>query len=378
MTTDRIPLARPDIREEDIEAIRVVLESGRLSQGPALAGFERAISQYVGVEQAAGVSSGTAALMLALDAVGVRAGDEVVTVSLSFVATANAIVRVGARPVFVDVGYDDLNIDPAKIEAALTSRTRAIVVVHLFGQLADMHAISEIAARHGVAVVEDACEALGARDDDGLAGSFGDIGVFGFYPNKPITTGEGGMIVSRSPELIETCRKMRNHGRGDDGAYRDPVAGFNFRLSELNAALGLTQLSRLPQALVTRNALATMYYEFLGSIPGLSLIPPTVGGRVCAWFTYPVRIPPRLATDRDAIRAELYDAGIETGDYFPPIHSLPYYRNAATADLSVTEAEAARLFSLPLYVGMSDDDTMRVAATLRRAIERRDRRRVEL
>ena len=171
---------------------------------------------------------------------------------------------------------------------------------------------------------------------------------------------------------------MRNHGRSDDGAYRDPVAGFNFRMSELNAALGLTQLSRLPQALATRNALATMYYEFLASIPGLSLIPPSVGGQVCAWFTYPVRIPPKLATDRDAIRVELHDAGIETGDYFPPIHSLPYYRNAATADLSVTESEAARLFSLPLYVGMSEDDIVRVAAALRRAIERRGRRRVEL
>ena len=373
MPAKHIPLARPDIRPEDYEAVAAVLDSGRLSQGPALLEFERAFADYVGVAAAAGVSSGTAALMLALDAVGVRPGDEVITVSLSFVATANAIVRTGAEPVFVDVRGDDLNMDPARIEAAVTEKTRAIVVVHLFGQLADMSTINEIARKHRLAVVEDACEALGASDANGSAGSFGDVGVFGFYPNKPITTGEGGMVVSRDPEIIETCKKMRNHGRGADGVYRDAVAGFNFRLSELNAALGVTQLRRLPAALRARAEIAKWYYELLEPIPGLQLIPAPTGEGRHAWFTCPIRIPPRLAGEREAIRAELHDAGIETGDYFPPIHSLPFYRGRATAALPVTETEAQRLFAIPLYPGMAPDEVDRVATTLRRAIAARER-----
>ena len=380
MSIDRIPLASPDIEEADVEAVVAVLRSGRLSRGPAIAAFEAGFADYHGVAASVGVSSGTAGLMCALDAVGVRPGDQVITVSLSFVATANSIVRLGAEPVFVDVSPGDLNMDPDAISAAVTDRTRAIVVVHLFGQLADMAAITAVAARHGLAVVEDACEALGARNEHSHAGTLGDVGVFGFYANKPITTAEGGCIVSRSRPIIDTCRRLRNHGRDEDGAYRVPMAGFNFRLSELQAALGLAQLSRLPDMLEKRQSAADRYYELLGHIDGLRLPDSPRDNARHAWFTFPVRLPTKLAGDRETIRQELRAAGIETGNYFHPIHLLPYYRSvraggeamsAERENLSVTEAESKRLLALPLYPGLSEAGIQRVAKELEFAIERR-------
>jgi len=374
--SERIPLARPRIEEIDIDAVREVLESGRLSQGRALAVFERSFAQYHGVPGAVGVSSGTGALMLVLDALGVRPGDEVITPSLTFSATANAIVRLGARPVFADVRADDLNLDPAVLRDLISPRTRAIIVVHLFGRMADVQAIGAIATDAGVAVVEDACQALGASSAEGRAGTLGDAAVFSFYANKPITTAEGGMIISSSEEVLTLCRLACNQGRDGDGAYRRSIAGFNFRLSELHAALGVSQMKRLPQMLADREAVARGYDELLSDVDALELPKLSAGRDRIAWFTYPLRLAERFSDPRDAIRQELYDAGIETGNYFPPVHQLPYYREFCPVDarrLAITERESRRLLSLPLHADLEPRQQERVAQRLRDALERLDR-----
>ena len=380
MTVEQIAMARPEIAAEDIEAVVKVLRSGRLSQGPSLDEFERKFARYVGASDAAGICSGTAALMVALNAAGVRPGDEVITVSLSFVATANAITSIGAQPVFVDVRPDDLNMDPNEIEAAVTRRTKAIVPVHLFGQMADMEAICNVARTCDLPVVEDACEAIGARTRAGYAGTVGTLGAFGFYANKPLTTAEGGMVVSNDATLIKNCKLLRNQGRIDSVDHASSVVGYSLRLSELHASLGASQLDRLDRNLEQRRALAQAYRELLDETEGLGLPAADCIEKQHSWFTYPVKLPDRLAAARDQIRYELADVGIDTRDYFVPIHLMPYYRDAylrPLADgnkrpsLQVTESESTRLLALPLYPGLPPEKLEFIACRLKKALDRR-------
>jgi perosamine synthetase len=345
----RIPLSAPDITEVEIEAVVRVLRTPRLSLGPVMEQFEAAVASSVSLPHAVAVSSGTAGLHLCVRALEIGEGDEVIVPSFTFVAAANVIRYERAVPVFVDIDAETLNIDPGRIEEAITPRTRAILVPHTFGRPADMDSILKISERHGLLVIEDACEALGAEYRGRKAGSMGRVGVFAFYPNKQITTGEGGMVVTADPVLARRIRALRNQGRYEtDDWFQHTELGYNYRISEINCALGLVQMTRLEEILLKREAVASAYDQRLQ--PYADLILPALtspAGRI-SWFVYVVRLSP--AHNRDAIIKGLAAAGIASGRYFAPIHLQPSYAAWRTwFHLAVTEAEASRTLALPFF-----------------------------
>ena len=267
----RIPLSAPDVNEEDIQAVSDVLRTSRLSLGPKLEEFEHAIAAYVGASDAVAVNSGTSALHLSLRALGIGEGDEVIVPSFAFIAVANAVRHERATPIFVDIDPDTLNLDPGRIESAITPRTKAIIVVHTFGCPADLEAILEIARRHGLRVIEDACEAIGAEYDGRRVGTFGDAAIFSFYPNKQITTGEGGVVVTQNPEISRFVRKVRNQGRDDpESWFQHSELGYNYRISDINCALGVEQLKRIEPILTRRESIARQYTQIFDSGRSLS------------------------------------------------------------------------------------------------------------
>ena len=344
-----------------------VLRSGQLSLGPKLAEFERMFAERVGAPYACAVSSGTAGLHLALRAVGVEAGDEVLTSPLSFVASANAIVYEGAKPVFADIDPVTLNLDPQAAEAALTSRTKAILPVHIFGYPADMLAFERIAKQRGLQIVEDACEALGARHADGMAvGGRGHPAVFGFYANKQITTGEGGMVTLADPALKERIDSERNQGRAKDMGWLDhDRLGFNYRLSDVACALGIAQLERLDEMLAARALLAECYREALAGIEGLELPCVDMEGGERGWFVFVVQVP--RGVDRDGTVRALAQRGVQSKPYLPAIHLMSYYRERfghREGELPVCEDVAARSLALPFFPEMSEAQVARVAGEL--------------
>lgn len=361
-----IPLSAPDITEDDIAAVTSVLRTPQLSRGPQAEEFESAMASYIGVPHAIAVSSGTAALHLALAALGIGLGDEVIVPSFAFVAVASAVRYVGARPVFVDVGAESLNLSPNAVEAAITLRTRAIIAVHTFGRPADVPALLDIAQRHRLLLIEDACEALGAEIGGKRVGSFGDAAVFGFYPNKQITAGEGGMVTTLHGDAAKRMRALRNHGRYESGgdAWLDHVElGYNYRLTEMQAALGLSQLKRIDKILARREAIARRYTELLSGDRNLQLPALDIPGQRLSWFVYVVRL---VQADRDRVRRAMADAGIATGRYFAPIHLQPAY--TAWRDpkpLANTETAAARTLALPFFNRITDDQILRVCSALR-------------
>jgi perosamine synthetase len=368
-----IPLARPSLGAAEERAVLEVLRSGYLSLGPRVEEFEVAFARRVGAAAACAVSSGTAGLHLALRAVGVGPGDEVVTTSLSFVASANAAVYEGARPVFADVDPVTLNLDPERVRAAITERTRAILPVHLFGYPAEMGALEAIARDHGLAIVEDACEALGARHYDGTpVGGRGNPAVFGFYANKQLTTGEGGMVTLGDPALKERIDSERNQGRSPRrGWLEHDRLGFNYRLSDIACALGLAQLGRLDELLAARARLAGLYREALGGVRGLELPCPDMEGARRGWFVFVVLLP--RGCDRDGVGRALAAEGIQSKPYLPAIHLMPFYRERfghRPGELPVTEDVAARSLALPFFVGMREWQVRCVADVLREAVER--------
>jgi perosamine synthetase len=344
----KIPLSSPDITEADIEAVVAVLRTSRLSLGPMTEQFEAQVAASVSLPHAIAVSSGTAGLHLCIRALGIGEGDEVIVPSFTFIAAANALRYERAVPVFVDIEAATLNIDPQRIEEAITPRTRAIMAVHTFGVPAEMSAILEIAARHGLAVIEDACEAIGAEYLGRKVGAIGQAGVFAFYPNKQITTGEGGVVVTADETIARRIRALRNQGRYEtDDWFQHTELGFNYRISEMNCALGLTQMRRLEEILRKRETVAAAYHQRLSRHPHLTLPPLTLIGSRISWFVYVVRLP---AARRDAIMRRMLNAGIGCGRYFAPIHLQPSY--AAWRDsgnLAVTEAEAKRTLALPFF-----------------------------
>ena len=353
-----IPLARPDITPAEIDAVVAVMKTPHLSLGPKLAEFEAAFARYCGTRYAVAISSGTSALHLCMAAIGIRPGDEVISTPFSFVASSNCILFEGGRPVFVDIDPDTWNIDPARIEAAVTPRTRAIIPVDVFGQPADMDPILAVARKHGLRVVEDSCEALGARYHGRRAGALGDVGVFGFYPNKQITTGEGGMIVTNDEPIARVARSMRNQGRGEGAGWlTHERLGYNFRLSDINCALGLAQLRRIDEILARRARVAEMYLQRLAGDDRLrtqKIIP----GVEMSWFVFVVRLADRYAeADRDRIMGELRARNIGCNRYFTPIHLQPYMRERfgfKPGDFPVCEAVAARTIALPFYGTMTE------------------------
>lgn len=375
MTKIEIPLSAPDITDAEIKAVVSVLRSPRLSLGPKLEEFEHVVAEYVGAAHAVGVSSGTAGLHLALIALGVGPGDEVIVPSFTFVAVANAVRYVGATPVFADIDGESLNLDPVRVEAAITPRTRALIAVHTFGRPAEMAALGNIARRHGLKVIEDACEALGAEIGGKRVGTFGDAAVFAFYPNKQITTGEGGMVVTQDPEGARRVRALRNHGRYGEAWLEHAELGYNYRLSEIQAALGVAQMQRVDEILARREAVARRYCELLAGNAAVRLPAVEVPGQRLSWFVFVVQVP-----KRDRVAERLVSAGIATGRYFAPIHLQPAYgppsRSKNTGekngpskfDLPVTEAAGARTLALPFFNRITEEEMRRVAEALRIAL----------
>ena len=367
-----IPLARPLIGPREEELVLETLRSRRLALGPRLRQFEAAFATRLGVDHASAVSSGTAGLHLALRAAGVAAGDHVVTTPLSFVASANAIVYEGARPVFCDIDRRTLNLDPEAAAAAVGTRTTGLLPVHIFGYPAAMPALERLAAEQGLFVVEDACEALGAVHGDGPpVGARGNLAVFGFYPNKQLTTGEGGMVVSPTAALGARIDAERNQGRAPDMGWLDhDRLGFNYRLSDLACALGLAQLERLDDMLAARARIAALYAEGLSEVDGLELPCPDTGGDRRSWFVYVVQVPP--GADRDAAIEGLRARGIDSKPYLPAIHLMSFYRETyghRDGEFPVCEDASRRSLALPFFPELTDGEVERVCGALRAVLE---------
>jgi perosamine synthetase len=367
VSPQQIPLARPVLGEAEEQAVIEVLRSGQLSLGPLLGRFEEAFAARVGAAHACAVSSGTTGLHLALRAVGVSDGDEVITSPLSFVASANTIVYERARPVFVDIDPRTLTIDPAAAAAAVGPRTTAILPVHIFGWPADIPALEQL----GLPIVEDACEALGAVHPDGVAvGARGHPAVFAFYANKQMTTGEGGMVTLADPALKERIDSERNQGRAPNMDWLDhDRLGFNYRLGEIACAIGLAQLERLDGLLAARARVAALYAQALAPIEGLELPCPDEGGSVRGWFVYTVCLP--RGADRDGTIRALRERGVQSKPYLPAIHLMSYYRETfghRPGEFPVCEDVAARSVALPFHPKLTDAEVERVAAALAEAL----------
>jgi perosamine synthetase len=367
---ERIPLSRPDLGDDERQAVLEVLDSGRLSLGSRGPAFEDALARRAGVGHGVATSSGTAALHLAVRALGLAPGDDVVTTPFSFVASANCLLFEGVRPVFVDVEPDTLNIDPGKVRDAISDRTRAVLAVDVFGHPADWAALRSLADEFDLRLIEDSAEALGSTYRDRAAGGLGDVGVFGFYPNKQITTGEGGALVTDDEEVARLCASLRNHGREPDRDdwHEHKRLGYNYRLSEIACALGLVQLDRLDAMAADRARVAGWYNERLAGVDALRL--PAVRDDVgLSWFVYVVRLAGRYTRDdRDRVIVELRSRGIGCRNYFPPIHLQPFYREhfgCGPGDFPVSEAAAERTIALPFFSGISESEVEEVVACLR-------------
>jgi perosamine synthetase len=363
-----IPLARPVLGEPEERAVLDVLRSGQLSLGPRVPAFERAFAARVGSPWASAVSSGTAGLHLALRAVGVKDGDEVLTSPFSFVASANAAIYERARPVFADIDPVTLNLDPQAAAAAVTARTKALLPVHIFGYPADMPAFEQLAREHDLGIVEDACEALGAVHADGITvGGRGHPAVFGFYANKQLTTGEGGMVMLEDETLKGRIDSERNQGRAPDMGWLDhDRLGFNYRLSDIACALGLAQLERLDDMLAARGRVAGLYREALAGIEDLGLPCPDSDGERRGWFVFVVQLP--HCVDRDATIRALAAKGIQSKPYLPAIHLMSFYRERfghREGEFPVCEDVARRSLALPFFPEMSEGQLTRVAEGLR-------------
>ncbi len=391
-----IPLSKPDISELEELAVLQVLRSGRLALGPVSEQFEALVADRAGCRYGVSCSSGTAGLHMALQALGIGPGDEVITTPFSFIASSNCILFVGAKPVFVDICPKTLNMDPSLVEAAITPRTKAILAVETFGNPAHMDAYAQIAAKHEIPLVEDCCEALGTQHKGRPAGHFGRIGVFGFYPNKQITTGEGGMVVTDDERLAEMCRSLRNQGRpmattglgpqspshGTEGSFggvpagswlRHERLGYNYRLSEINAAIGVAQMQRLDSILEKRGAVARAYIDRLCGHS--QLVMPTIEeGSEMSWFVFVVRLAPTYTSEeRNRIVRGLRNHDVGAADYFPCIHLQQFYRERfgyRPGMYPIAESVSQRTLALPFYNSLTSREIDLVAQTLEVMIER--------
>jgi len=363
-------LTRPDAGEDALARLAAVLESGWLTGGPQLERFEESLAAWLGVPHVVAVSSGTAALQLALLACGIGKGDAVLVPDFSFPATANAVEQTGARAVLVDVEPDSLNLDLDAAAAAVTPETRAILPVHQFGRPMALDALEAFAAQHGLLLVEDAACALGAEHRGRRCGTAGRAGCFSFHPRKVLTTGEGGAIATRDAALAARCRSVRSHGAGSGASDYEEI-GFNYRMSELHAALGLAQLGRLDELLARRAALAALYRERLAGLP-LGPLPGSPPGGRHAFQSYVVQLPE--AASREAVQQQLAAQGIETRVPARAIHTLPYYRRRygyQAGQLPTSFRASRQALALPLYPSMRESDTERVARALGAALAAR-------
>jgi perosamine synthetase len=363
--SSRIPMAQPNVGQDEADLVMRVLASDSLSMGPMVEEFEERLRDLADRRHGVACNSGTSGLHLAVRGLGIGEGDEVLTTPFSFVASANCILYERARPRFVDIEEETLGMDPALVEAVATSATRAILPVHVFGNPCQIENLEEISTRRGWAMVEDACEAIGSSINGRPLGSFGNASVFAFYPNKQITTGEGGMVLTDDAELADVMVSMRNQGRDQDGTWlRHVRLGFNYRLDELSAALGVAQLRRLSDLRAGRDRVARAYRERLSLHEWLTLPTPQSGADV-DWFVYVVRLSETI--DRDHVINELELRGIPTRPYFSPLHLQPFYRSEfgyRPGDYPVTERVAMTTLALPFSSLLPDADIDRVCEEL--------------
>jgi perosamine synthetase len=377
----KIPLAQPSIGERERELVAEVLASGRLSLGPMLERFEHAFADWLGVEDAVAVSSGTAALHLGVRTLGWSEGDEVLTSPFSFVASANCLLYEGAQPVFCDIDPVSLDMDPSAAAEVIGEKTAGLLPVHIFGRAAAMPELEELASANGLGVLEDACEALGSADASGRpVGTAGNLATFAFYANKQMTTGEGGMIVPRFADDAVRLRSERNQGRAPDMGWLDhDRLGFNYRLTDIQSALGVAQVERLDDLLAARDRVAALYAERLGAMGAKpagegdedALLLPSAdqGEERRSWFVYVIQLP--AGADRDAVIADLDQRQIASKAYLPCIHLMPYYRERfghREGEFPVAERVASRSLALPFYPQMGEDEVERVAEALSEAL----------
>jgi len=365
-----VPLSGPYVDARDEELVLEVLRSRRLSLGPMIDRFEEAFAAKVGAPYAAAVSSGTSGLHLLCISAGIGAGDEVITSPYSFAASANCFIYEGGVPVFADVDPRTLNLDPAAVEAAVTPRTKAIVAVDIYGYPCELDPLRAIAEKHGLALIQDSCEALGAKYKGAQLGSHGPSAVFAFYPNKQMTTGEGGMITTHSEEEWRLLRSLRNQGRGDAGGWLDHVRlGFNYRMSDIAAALGLGQVEKLDDILSLRAAVARRYDALLASIDGVELPCPDDEDHERSWFVYVVKLPDNDARERVIAHFERESIGFNR--YLPSIHLQSYIRERygyGEGLCPVSEDASSRTLALPFFTALESGAQERVAEALAKSL----------
>lgn len=349
----KVNLSRPDITEAEIEAVSQVLRSPNLSLGPKLREFEEAFERYIGRKRAIAVNSGTSGLFLCTQALGWKPGDEVITTPFTFIASVTTIMMSGAKPVFVDIDPNTLNMDPARIEEKITDRTKAILPVEVFGNPAGMDQVCTIADKHNLTVLEDSCEGLGSELGGKKVGAFGKMSTFAFYPNKQMTTGEGGMILTDDDDLAEMCVSLRNQGRGRGGGWlAHDRLGYNYRLSDINCALGIVQLSRIEEFVEKRAKVAQLYERMLSEDDRL-IVPQAPADSRMSWFVYVARLADRYTQDqRNTLLEKMLDRGIQVSNYFPPVYLQPFMVEEfgyQQGDFPVTDAVCKSTIALPFH-----------------------------
>jgi perosamine synthetase len=361
------PVARPNITRKEKDYVLKVLNSGFLSLGPVHKKFEKKFAKLVGTKYACSVSSGTAGLHLAVIAAGIKKGDEVITTPFSFISSANCILYVGAKPVFVDIDPMTYNLDPKLIEKAITKKTKAILVVHIFGQSCDMAPIQKIAKKHKLKIIEDACESLLATYRGKKVGTFGQSAVFAFYPNKQITTGEGGMIVTDDKKIYDLCVSLRNQGRTPNMQWLDhKYLGYNYRMDEMNASVGLAQLERINYLIKERNKVAALYNKYLADYQDLIQIPQIAKENKSTWFVYVTQIL-KKGVNRNRVIARMAKQKIQTKPYLPAIHLFDFYKKKfkyQKGDFPVTEQVSNLSLALPFYIGLNQKDIKYIVSNL--------------
>lgn len=362
-----IPVAEPSLTGNELEYVTDCVKSSWISSiGKYIPLFEDEFAKFCGVKHGIATSNGTTALHLALAICGIGPGDEVIVPSLTFVATANAVVYTGARPVFVDSEPRTWNIDPEDIARKITPQTKAIIPVHLYGHPADMDAINAIAHQHNLIVIEDAAEAHGAQYKGRRTGALGQIGTFSFYGNKIITTGEGGMVTTDDDALAEKARWLRDHGMSPTQRYWHPVIGYNYRLTNIQAAVGVAQMEQIDTFIARKRAIAMRYSELLANIPGLTLAPEETWARNVYWM-YSILVNAKCPASRDQVMAHLKSRNIDSRPFFHPIHVLPPY--AVGQEFPVAEQLSQQGINLPSSVTLSDTDILRITRVIREVVE---------
>lgn len=370
----KIPLAKPDITKKEISAVEEVLKISRLSLGKKYLEFEKALAEYVGVKYVVVVNSGTSALHLIIRALNIKEGDEVITSPFSFVASANCALFEGAKPIFCDIDEDTLNINTKKIEDKITEKTKAILVPDIFSHPADWSELEQIAKKHKLFLIEDSAEALGSEYNGRKCGSFGEAAVFAFYPNKQITTGEGGAVLTNSQKVYELCKSMANQGRkNENGEWLEHIMlGYNYRLDEMSCALGLAQLGRIDEILEKRSKVAELYSKKLSSSKDLK-IPHVKLGSKLSWFVYVVKLNNELAgIKRDKIIEKMKEKGIQCGKYFQSIHLQPFYKEKfdyKEGDFPVAENVSERSLALPFFNSLKEKEIDSIVESLKKSID---------